>query len=594
MENDDVTVVISERSGANLRDVQERQLTDHKFRYGRSNTISQIQLKKDRARFAKWLAGASGPTEKQFSKDDFLMEISATKALDCFQTSAEDRGKKEQVRIIDLNKTKAQQNEEERLSIENLHHPETRMEIFFKKALTMCAPEQKSVITDSLSDFGTIPEESSVIYELTRLEREKDAALVRAGQVAWDHVDGNPFKQSRSVFERMWVLVSEDNPVWKVCCSIFLEFLEEAKKNHQQVSACMNCATVFLPFFPDDYHMHKRSAEFKTCVGPRSARVDWKIISQKALVDLAKEAQAYKKEGGDEYVKLIRIVKGVRGHRANVKYDRIELCENSSVEYCETTSEKKFNVRNLAVGMLKIVVQLHLKVPISSRLVKPVHHAAGLADYFQRYRHFVPEFSEETLFRCFLIEFGQHVRRTIRFDPDFQLNSNWWSGRRNSPDSAFLLTGNPGFLVKLDKAGLVQLAKSLAEGTLRVLDDFCRENKNSDFLSRSVVREDAELLDYLGQMPPWVEDEPVEKGLVPSLHPLCLATSPEVRDAEMSNKISETKLKKRAPDLDESLVREMERKRKNKADSRARKRALAAQRKFYSHRRKIMLGEVEP
>ena len=91
-------------------------------------------------------------------------------------------------------------------------------------------------------------------------------------------------------------------------------------------------------------------------------------------------------------------------------------------------------------------------------------------------------------------------------------------------------------------------------------------------------------------MPAWVEDEPVEKRLVPSLHPLRLADRPEVPYAEKNKNISEAKLSKRAPDLGESEVREMERKRKNKADSRARKRALAAQRKFYSPRINVSWG----
>ena len=149
-----------------------------------------------------------------------------------------------------------------------------------------------------------------------------------------------------------------------------------------------------------------------------------------------------------------------------------------------------------------------------------------------------------------------------------------------------------GALVKLDKPGLVQLAKSLANGTCQVLDDFCRYDTNEEFLSCLVVDKNADLQQYLEQMPEWVqvENEPVEKELLPSLNPLCTKVHPEVRDAEMANKISKTKLAKRAPDLYDSEVREMERKRKNKADSRARKRALAAQRKFYSPRINVSWG----
>lgn len=328
--------------------------------------------------------------------------MTAAKTLDCFEDSDKDRAKKDQARVIDLSKAKAKQNEEEILYAEHLHHPEMSMAMLFEKAPSMCMSDLKSAITDSQADFETIQSESaSVICELTRLEREKDAALLRSDQVAWDHSNRNPFKQSANVFERMWMFVSEHSPVWKVCCSVLLELVEQTRKNHQQIAACMNCATIFVPFFPDDYHMHQRSAGFKTCIGSRSARVSWEIISQRALVDLAKEAHTYKKEGGEEYIKLIRIVKGTRGHRANTKYNRPELCENSNVEYCESASEKKFNTHNLAVGMLKLIIQLHFKVPIASKLLKPNQHGAGFTDYFQRYRYFVPEFSEDTLFHCF-------------------------------------------------------------------------------------------------------------------------------------------------------------------------------------------------
>lgn len=97
--------------------------------------------------------------------------------------------------------------------------------------------------------------------------------------------------------------------------------------------------------------------------------------------------------------------------------------------------------------------------------------------------------------------------------------------------------GSFGVLVKLDKHGLIQLAKSLAQGTLQVLDNFCCENKNNDFLSRPVVGEDVKLLEYLDQIPPWVEDEPVEKCLVPLLHPLCLSTHPEISAIEKRKSI---------------------------------------------------------
>lgn len=254
---------------------------------------------------------------------------------------------------------------------------------------------------------------------------ERDNALLRAEEVAISFTEGNPFIQRADLFERMWVLVSDSNPAWNACCSIFSALKKKSTALHRQLAACKNCATVFFPLFPDEYHMHQSSAQFKSCVDSRSMDKVSESIAQRALVSLAQEANAYKKEGGEEYIKLIRVARGTRDNKGGVKYGRFELCENSHVESCESTSQVTLMSRNLAVGVLKLIIQLHFKVPISSKLLRPELHGAGFADYFQRYRHFVPEFADDTLFRCFLVEFGQHARRADKFDHGFKLNSNW-------------------------------------------------------------------------------------------------------------------------------------------------------------------------
>jgi hypothetical protein len=245
--------------------------------------------------------------------------------------------------------------------------------------------------------------------------------------------------------------------------------------------------------------------------------------------------------------------------------------------------------------VLKLVIQLHLKIPISSKLLKPNHHGAGLADYFQRYRHFVPEFSDETLFRCFLVEFGQHVRRTMKFDAEFKSHSNWWSGASATSGLTFVSsTDGFGVLVKLDKHGLVQFAKSLAQGTFRVLDDYCCEDRHSDFLSRRAVGIEDELQEYLEQIPPELEEEEIEKERLPNLKPLRLVADPE---ATKNQNISATMLAKRPPGLDDEERQRLERKRKNNADYKARKKAeKAAARsmgRVCSFRRKIIVRRSE-
>jgi hypothetical protein len=582
MENDDVTVVISERSTANLREVQERQLAEKRFRYDRSNVVSRAQRKKETARLNTWLVGVSAPAEKQFSKDDFLMEISATDALDCF----EDRVKKQQARVIALNKAKAQQKEEKRHSAQYLRHPETKMKIFFENAANMSTVNQSSIDSDDKTESAhtSLPngiDTDLLINEIDCLDVEREQALLKAENTACSFAEGNPLIQRADVSERMWVLVSDENPAWKACCSMFTMMKKKANTLHRQLAACKNCATVFFPFFPADCHLHQLSDRFKGCVDSRSSNNDSNSLSRRALVSLAHEAGAYKKEGEDEYIKLIRMVRGTRDNKGGVKYGRIELCENSNVAFCESASKVILTSHNLAVGILKLVIQLHFKVPIRSKFLRPDLPGAGFAEYFQRYRHFVPEFADEILFRCFLVEFGRHVKRTDNFDHGFMSKSDWWSGRSVTPESTFASSGSFGMLIKLDKAGLVQLAKSLADGTGRVLDDFCRYNANEDFLSCPSVDENADLEQYLEQMPERVEpdnelDQPEDKELLrllPLLNPLRLADHPEVRDAEMANKVSKTKLAKRPPDLDEHKRLQRDRKKKNQADYAARKKA---------------------
>lgn len=383
MEKDDFNVVVSENSARNLEEVKTRQEIDKFFRHGRSDVVIFHHDKKHHARSKRWLDEARiKDNEENSSRYDLFLEMTASKELEGFK-----QNEIKASQFIADKKSKSQKKKEERISSDYLHHPQTRMGIFFKNAPNMCMSEHVSVSESDDNDFESLPNESgSVISEFFRLESERDAALLRADNTAETCTLEDTYIQRADVFERMWMHVEEDDPVWKVYCTVLLNILVDARKNHRQVSACMNCATIFIPFFPDDYHMHQRSAEFKTCIGSRSDGAEWKILIQKALVNLAKEALAYRKIGGDEYIKLIRIVKGTRGHRNNVKYDRIELCQNSNVESCQSVSENKFQSRNLTVGILKLVIQLHFKIPIPKKMVQPYHHGAGLSDYFERYR----------------------------------------------------------------------------------------------------------------------------------------------------------------------------------------------------------------
>lgn len=78
--------------------------------------------------------------------------------------------------------------------------------------------------------------------------------------------------------------------------------------------------------------MHQSSDQFKRCVDLKSMEKYSEIIVKRALLSLAQEANAYKKEGEEEYIKLIRVARRTRYNKGGVKYGRFELCENSDVE----------------------------------------------------------------------------------------------------------------------------------------------------------------------------------------------------------------------------------------------------------------------
>lgn len=600
MESENATIILSENSVSNLREVKKRQETEKRFRYDRSNVVTRAQLEKDRARLNKWLVkGTSAEHENRAPADDFLMEMLASKAFNCFEdqksVEAAEKTKKECLRVNALNSARSSQKKEEQLAAELLHHPQSRMAAYFKNPTAAPSQEPATMMESGSDDFESLPSGSaSVIQELTRLGDEKDQALKLAHEVAEEY-EGNPYSQRANVFERRWALVSEDSSAWQLCCSVLTELRETAKKSHQQLAACKNCATVFFPFFPDDYHMHQLSTKFRRCLDPRSAEGDCESLLQKALVGLAKEAGAYKKEGGDEFIKVVRVVKGVRGKSSTAKYGRLDLCDNANITCYENSSMKTFECRNLAVGILKLIIQLHLKIPVPRKLVQVNQHAAGLGDYFQRYRSFVPEFKDDTLFRCFLIEFGQHARRTTQFDPNYEFHTNWWSGPDYGVPSSFVAPGYCGVLVRLDKSGLVQLAKTLAQGTFRVLDDYLFDGRNGDFLRDSFIEEDLPLQNYLGQIPPDLEQEEIEKERVPVLRPLEVALNPEAQRAERDKKDSETKLAKRPPDLTTDEIERREAERKRVAEYRKKKKdAERLKSKLKSLRRKVMVRRSEP
>ena len=112
MEEGDIKTIVSDRSSANLKAIREKQQIDKKFRYEHSNTNNSVHFQKNKASLEKWLAGARTLVEEISSKEDFFMQIAATKALNCFKDPVEakyteEQAKKKQAHIIAQNKSRA-------------------------------------------------------------------------------------------------------------------------------------------------------------------------------------------------------------------------------------------------------------------------------------------------------------------------------------------------------------------------------------------------------------------------------------------------------------------------------------------------------
>jgi uncharacterized OB-fold protein len=181
--------------------------------------------------------------------------------------------------------------------------------------------------------------------------------------------------QPADVFQRMWTLVGNNNPIWKVYCALINNHTRSSGKGNRQASACENCMTIFYPYFPDDFHLHRKSEGFKKAINARVVKSNTLAVSMtsdkekqlrkgtayKALIPLAKEANAYKSQLDSdgftrEYIKMVRFVKGVRMVAGGVKYPRVDLCEMCEVEGdIQRAAEQNYNVKVLADGISQLI-----------------------------------------------------------------------------------------------------------------------------------------------------------------------------------------------------------------------------------------------
>jgi hypothetical protein len=244
------------------------------------------------------------------------------------------------------------------------HSPSKHVAVTSTDALSMT--EEVIVVepVESQMDYAT-----HLVHKLVLDDKIREANMKRADEFTTDLADLQIDKQPMDVFQRMWTLVSLDNPIWNYYRRLLRDLKEKRSKCHRELAACSRCMTIFFPFFPDDHHLHKSSKTFKTAVDDRRVntclntmveapkeRVIYESSTYQALVSLAKEAKAYKKDSTGEYIKLVRFANGTRNHRGKGNYEQLEMCENCDVEFdLKEEARKRFKVQNLGAGILNLI-----------------------------------------------------------------------------------------------------------------------------------------------------------------------------------------------------------------------------------------------
>lgn len=359
-------------------------ISDH--RQSRAEVLSSLAKKHHQLKLQEW---KTAPKPKLVSmaevfqqhrpashQDEELAKIKAKAAAQNVE-----KAKREEVMLIAQLKHNEARALVEKLERDSYVHPELRIDEHFESQKRCKHSPAKSVSMSTA--VMTMVEETTVgepvesqandathlVHQLVLDDKIREANMKRADGATSDLADLRVDSQPMDVFQRMWTPVSLDNPIWRYYCNLLRDLKEKRAKGHRGLAACSRCMTVFFPFFPNDHHLHKRSETFGTAVDDRRVntclnamvetpkeRVIYESSTYQALVGLAKEAKAYKKDSTGEYIKLIRLANGTRSRHGKGNYEQLEMCENCDVEFdLKEEARKRFKVQNLAAGILELI-----------------------------------------------------------------------------------------------------------------------------------------------------------------------------------------------------------------------------------------------
>lgn len=366
-------------------------LSDHKF--SRSDSIAATEERKRRAILEKFktepepqrvpLADVFRPRQI-ICEDEELFQIKEKAAV--ANTLKE---QKQAAQLINQIRDSCARALVRRKEAGSYVHPEIRYAEFLRnqkeskysptKSIAMASTAAMTNTMDDAKEFDdpSVFDATHVVHDLILQEEIRAANTKRSHQTTTDLADLQLETQPADVFQRMWTPVDEDNPIWRKYRALIGKHTTGFGKGRRQASACGACMTIFYPQFPDDFHLHRKSVGFKTAIDGRvissnleaalAADDDEKEFREgtayKALIALAKEAKAYKKEADAdgvlrEYIKMVRFIKGVRMVTGGVKYPQVELCERCEVEGdIQEAAKQKYKVKALADGIIQLILR---------------------------------------------------------------------------------------------------------------------------------------------------------------------------------------------------------------------------------------------
>jgi hypothetical protein len=160
------------------------------------------------------------------------------------------------------------------------------------------------------------------------------------------------------------------------------------------------------------------------------------------------------------------------------------------------------------------------------------------------------------------------VRLTLELRQQVDHDTHWWSGGSGNGDAYFVDSPKGNAQCKFDHAGRLSLARNLAKDTDRIINDFIAGTNQHPYL---YPREEIQKCPSMEMWRREQADGVSEKPPLPKRRRPGYSLSKKQDYNKRAQKMSRTKLSKRAPELSPDDAAEKNRKARNIREWRARK-----------------------